>query len=214
MTSRKRSSGPITAAQPTAQLEDDPQDQRRKQREAEEAERQAGVRELTRAAQPIVADLRGAGFEVNSVWDIANRTGKPNPAALPVLLKHLQIGGYPDFVMGSLGHLLARKEANGFWDTLREHYLKARGPDEQEGLASALATSATAKQLDALIDLLGDNSRDDSRLLLLSAIKRVGRRGGRGREVLESLRDDPVLCKEAQALLKTRRRPGEAGTNP
>jgi hypothetical protein len=182
------------------------------QREAEEAEREALLRERTLAEQPIVADLRSAGFEVNSVWDLGNR-GKPDPAALPVLLKHLQIGGYPDWVMSSLGHHLAMKEANVFWDTLREHYLEARGPAEQTGLASALATSATAKQLDALIDLVGDNSRGSSRILLLSAIKRVGRRGGRGREVLESLRDDPVLGKEAQALLKTRRRPGEAGTN-
>lgn len=212
MTSQKRSSGPTAAAEPTAQLENDPEDQRTKQREAEEAERQAGVRELTRAEQPIVADLRSAGLEVNSVWNMGNN-GRPNPAAIPVLLKHLQIGGYPDRVMAMLGHQLAMKEANFAWDTLREHYLKARGPAEQEGLAAALAESATSAQLDALIDLMGEDSRDDSRLLLLRAIKRVGRRGGRGREVLESFRDDPMFGKQAQLLLKTRRRPGAAGTN-
>ena len=199
MTGRKKSSGPISATELMAQLQNDPEYQRKMQ--AAEAERQARAEEFRRAEQPIVSDLRAAGLEVDSVWDLVN-TAVPYPAALPVLLKHLQLGGYPGRVMESLGRALAVKPAVHFWDTLRELYLKAHGRGEEEGLAVALAASATSEQLDALIDLVGDDSLSDLRIHFLGAIKRVG--GPRGRAVLESLESDPMFGKEARALLKSR----------
>jgi hypothetical protein len=198
MTARKRSSTAITAAELMAQLQNNPEYQRKTQ--AAEAELQVRVQELTRAEQPIVADLRRAGIKVDSVWDLVN-TSVPYPAALPVLLEHLQRGGYPDPVMESLGSALAVEPAVFAWDALRELYLKAGGRGEEEGLAVALAASATGEHLEALIELLNEDSRGETRIHFLRPIKRVG--GRRGREVLESLKSDPLFGKEARALLKS-----------
>lgn len=199
MSGAKKSSGGITAADLMAQLAADPEYQRKAQ--AAEAERQVRVQQLRRAEQPIVEELRAAGYEVNSVWDLAN-TSDPYPKALPVLLKHLQLGGYPDRVMESLARTLAVKPSVEVWDTLRQLYLAAQGPGEEEGLAAALAASATADQLDALIALLDETSRGSTRIHFLHPIKRVG--GKRGLDVLTSLQDDPLFGKEASALLKLR----------
>ena len=196
MTGRKKSSGEITAAELMAKLQGDPEYQRRTQ--AVEAERQERVHKLRQAEQPIVADLRAAGVDVLSVWDLVN-TSVPYPKALPVLLKHLQAGGYPDRVMESLGRALAVGPAAFAWHSLHESYLQAKGSGEMEGLAVALAASATPEHLDALIALLDETSRGSTRIHFLRAIKRVGRQ--RGLEVIKSLRNDALYGAEARALL-------------
>jgi hypothetical protein len=198
MTKRVGPSEAISATELMAQLQNDQEYQRKTQ--AAERERRARVQELRRAEQTIVSDLTRAGVEVSSVWDLVN-TSEPYPAALPVLLEHLERGGYPDRVMESLGRALAVKPAVFAWGTLRDLYLSAQGRGEEEGLAVALAASATAEHLDALIGLLGEESRGDTRIHFLGAIKRLG--GARGREVLESLRSDPMFGKESRALLKS-----------
>lgn len=175
MTESTKRLGAITAAELMAQLANDPEFQRHRQ--AREAETQARGVELSRAEQPIVADLHAAGVQVDSVWDLVN-TAVPYPAALPVLLNHLRRGGYPDRVLESLGRALAVKPMNPAWAVLRELYLRAGGRGENEGLAVALAASATADQLDALIDLLGEDARGDTRIHVLRTIKRLG--GPRG----------------------------------
>ena len=199
MTARKQYPKAETAADLIAELQNDQEYQRRT--EAAEAERQVRVQEYRRAEQPIVAELRSVGVEVDSVWDLVN-TSNPYPDALPVLLKHLQQGGYPDRVMEGIASALAVKPAVFAWETLRKLYLAAQGPGEEEGLAVALTASATGEHLDELIALLRENSRGDTRIHFLSAIKRVG--GKRGRQVLESLESDPMFGKEARALLKAR----------
>lgn len=167
-------------------------------REAELRERVAGLRE---AEQPIVADLRHVGTDVSSVWDLVN-TSEPYPDALPVLLAHLERGGYPERVMESLGRALAVKPSVAYWDRLKARYLAPRGSGEEDGAAVALAASATTAQLDDLIGFLGRPERGKSRIYFIRPILSVG--GKRGRQVVEGLREDPVLGKEAAALLAGR----------
>lgn len=186
----------MTAAELIAQLADDPEYVRRK--EASDADWQLRAEVLARAEQPIVADLRHAGVEVDSVWDLVN-TSVPYPDALPVLLEHLERGGYPDRVVEGVARALAVEPASFAWPTFRLLYLAAEGRGEEEGLAVALAASATADHLEDLIALLEDETRRDTQLHFLRAINRVG--GKRGREVLASLQDDPFYGKEARALL-------------
>ncbi len=54
-------------------------------------------------------------------------------------------------VMESLARTLAVKPAAYAWKTLRDLYLAARGRREMEGLAAALAASATTEHLDHMI---------------------------------------------------------------
>jgi len=200
MASDKRTRKGDTATELLSRLDADPEYQRKKAERDAEHERRAEV--LRRAEQPIVEDLRQAGQDVSSVWDLVN-TSTPYPDALPVLLEHLRRGGYPDRVMESLGRAIAVRPASFAWQTLRGLYLRADGPGETEGLAVALAGSATTEHVGSLVELLDEESRGQSRIHFLRTIKRLG--GEDGVQVLESLRDDPVFGKEATALLKKRR---------
>jgi hypothetical protein len=192
--------GPISAADLVREKEEklrtDPE--YRAQVEAVEAERSERVRALREAERPIVADLNRAGVSVDSVWDLVN-TSDPYPIALPILLDHLERGGYPDRVMESLGRALAVKPSVVWWDRLRVLYLAARNPGEEDGTAVALAACATKDQLDDLIGFLSMDERGESRIYFVRPIKRLG--GERGRQVLESLRHDATFGREATAVL-------------
>jgi hypothetical protein len=198
--SERKERGPITAGEAIARrehlLRTDPE--YRAKVEAVEAERRERVRVLREAEQPIVADLRGVGLQVGSVWDLVN-TSEPYPEALPVLLGHLERGGYPDRVMESLGRALAVKPSVAYWDTLRTLYLSATGPGEEEGLAVALCACATRDQFDDLVALLHEEARGESRIHFLRPIRRLRRQ--QGLEVIESLVDDPLFGREARARL-------------
>lgn len=193
--------GPISAAELMAQLGKDKEYQRK--RAACDAELEDRARVLAAAEQPIIAELRNAGVEVESVWDLVN-TAEPYPAALPVLIEHLERGGYPERVMESLGRALAVKPSVEFWDRLKARWLAARDPGEEDGAAVALAACATRTQLDDLIGFLSVEERGQSRIYFIRPILKIG--GERGREVIEALRDDRDFGKEATALLKRRRK--------
>ncbi|MGB2758229.1 MAG: hypothetical protein WBD02_11285 [Acidimicrobiia bacterium] len=196
----KRPKGGMTAAELMALLEADPEWVRA--RDQREAELQARVALLSAAEQPIVADIRAAGYGIESVWDLVN-TSVPYPDALPVLLRHLQKGGYPDRVMESMARAIAVGPAVKWWDELRDLYLRARGRGEEQGLAVALAACATSQQLDEMIALVRNESLGPYRCIFFEKIKRFG--GDRGVEILESFRGDALLGKEATHLLKTKR---------
>ena len=150
-------------------LQTDPQ--YRAQVEAVEAERAERVRALCEAEAPVVADLRRAGVSVASVWDLVN-TSEPYPDALPVLMEHLERGGYPDRVMESLGRALAVKPAVTYWERLKALYASPDRQGQQEGLVVALAASATKAQLDDLISFLGWFERGSAR-----STQRAGQHG-------------------------------------
>jgi len=209
MVSEKRRRTGTTAGELLSQLSADPEFQRQKAERDADLERRTAVLRL--AEQPIVADLWAAGYEVSSVWDLVN-TSTPYPNALPVLLDHLSRGGYPDRVMESLGRALAVRPASFAWFVLRDLYVRAKGPGEREGLAVALAASATAEHFDALVALLEDEG-NDNRIHFLQPIKDLG--GERGVEVLERHSGDPLFAGEVKNLLRApraRRTPaGEQG---
>ncbi|GGC55569.1 hypothetical protein IEU95_08710 [Hoyosella rhizosphaerae] len=175
--------------------------ERQAQFEAVEAKRQEMVRKLREAQQPILADLRAVGFDVDSLWSLGSRP-KSYTAALPVLLKHLERGGYPDRIMGALAFRLGVKEMRPYWDTLRDMYVRATGGDERQGFAAALAEIVTREREEDLISLILDDNLDDSRILLLRGLTRL--RSDRSRAVMESLVDHPVLGKAATGVVHQR----------
>jgi hypothetical protein len=67
------------------------------EKKAQQAKRQAFARAIYAIEAPLVADLRGVGFDVESAWDLFNRKEPwrkdvpipPWPEAVPVLVEHL-----------------------------------------------------------------------------------------------------------------------------
>jgi hypothetical protein len=198
VTDHKKRSGPLGATEFLAQLEKDKEYQRKKAAFAAGLQERAAV--LRAAEQPIVADLRGIGVQVDSVWDLVN-TSEPYPTALPVLMEHLERGGYPDRVMESLGRALAVRPAVAYWQRLKKLYQSPRSSAEEDGVAVALAACATQAQLDDLIGFLSLSQRGESRIYFIRPILSVG--GDRGRKIVHSLRSDPTFGKEARALLES-----------
>ena len=192
---KKRSSG-MTAGELMAQLALDREFQ--DAAAVRDAQLQATASEWRASERPIIEDLRGAGVAVRSVWDLVN-TSEPYPDALPVLMAHVERGGYPDRVTEGLARALAVPPAGVYWRRLRDLYVEATGRDATEGLAVALAASARAEDLDDMLPLLSDDSRGGTRIHLIRAILRVG--GERGRQAVDALSADPVFGKEATALL-------------
>ena len=198
----RRESGDITAGELMDQLANDPEFQARKR--AEEERRLARERELNEIERPLVADLKEVGAPVTeSVYDLVN-TSEPYPQALPVLMKHLEARGYPPVIMEGIGRALAVRDSIGYWDRLRACYENAQSEPEQDGVAIALRACATADHVDDLIELLTDDTQGEVRVFFVKTLGKLG--GERGRRVIESLVDDPVVGKEATAFVTRARK--------
>lgn len=185
-----------TAAELMAELEADPDYvAARQQRDAERARKES---EWRKAEAPLVDELREAGIEVDSAWDLVD-TATPYPDALPILLRHLE-RPYPDRVREGIARALAVSDARPGWATLVRLYRDEQpGTDAKDGLAAALAAAADDQVIDDLIGLTEDPAHGDSRLLLLRGLARS--RSSQGRAALEQLGADPALGEEARRLL-------------
>lgn len=171
MTNSGQRSGGVGAAELMAQLAKD--QEYWKAAAGRESELQERVSMWREAERPIIEDLRRAGVYVTSVWDLVN-TAEPYPTALPVLVEHLERGGYPDRVTEGVARALAVQPARVYWQRLRDLYVQTAGRDAAEGLAVALAASATSENLNDLLGLLGDESRGSIRIHFIRPTLRVG----------------------------------------
>jgi hypothetical protein len=192
----KRSSGPKTAAELMAELEADPEYVAERQRR--EAELQRKAEEWRRAEAPLAAELRDAGFDVDSAWDLVN-TSTPYPEALPILLEHLE-RPYPDRVREGIARALAVRDAEfGAGVLIRLYREEPTGTDAKDGLAVAIGEAANDEVIDEVIELAGDPAQGTSRVLLLDALARSD--APRARAALEALAEDSAIGQEARALL-------------
>lgn len=176
-----------------------------KQQERVDRTRRVGIEE-----KPILAELREVEIDVNSVWDLLKRT-VPYPAAIPILLKHLQLP-HSDVVKDSLARALAvpEPEVRQAWPLLVDEYRKAPAgwgilvPGDtrehklgaKDGLAVTLSVATTEETLAELIELAKDQSLGDSRVLLLSALKKRRKKNALVQEAVLELANDPDLHKE------------------
>src|ERR1043165_213162 len=105
---------PRTADELMAELEADPKWVADRARLDAEFERQEA--ELARAEAPLVAELRGAGYPVESVWDLVT-TRDRYPIAVPILVEHLQ-RPYPGRIREGIARALAVREAKSAYSLL------------------------------------------------------------------------------------------------
>ena len=162
---------------------------------------------LTRIAeQPVVADLKALGLDVDSAWDLY-KIPDSRAQAIPVLLQHLALD-YPERVLEGIGQGLDHRSARTWWVDLREMMLNTERDVVRDRLAAALSNCATREHYEDLLGFLGNDSLGHCSIYFLRPINRIGNRieAGGGRAVIESVAADPVLANEATAILKGRSR--------
>lgn len=184
-----------------------------KRREQERLERAARLR---LEGEPLLAELRNVGWDVDSVWDLVN-TSKPYKSAIPILLKHLLLP-YSDRTREGIARSLAvlDPEVQQAWPILVEEYRKApmgRGiiaPGDtkefvlgaKDGLAVALSATVTDETIEELIALAKDPSLGGGRVLLLRGIRKS--KSPAAKKAIEELASDAVLAKEIASWGKGR----------
>lgn len=192
----------MTATEFLSILEKDEDYQRRKRKADEEMAERRQV--IAVASRPILEDLRHVGYDVTSVYMLGSRYDS-YPEALPILMKHLEKGGYPDIFLDQMARLMGVRYAEAYWDRIRALYDKYDDPSNDvvaQGLAVALGDSAKKDRFEDLVELLRDQSHGQSRVLFISPILRIGRE--RGWVAIESVADDPVVGEEAKRSLHQR----------
>jgi len=170
--------------------------------EREEARRRE-AEELARAEGPLLQALADVGLPVKSVWDLVNRTMRRYPAAVPVLLEHLQ-RQYPDAIRAGIARALTVAEARSHWRTLTRLYREEQGRQTKEGLAVAISGIATDDVIEDVIALARDARHGTSRVLLLSALE--GSKNPGAQQALMELGADPELRKQIQIIFKRKKR--------
>jgi hypothetical protein len=188
------------AEEKARRLRDDPE--YRAAVEKAESERSARAEERQRASQPILEDLRRAGVNVDSLWQLYKQP-EAYDRAVPVLLMHLR-REHPETLMEMVGDALPNKPAAKWWADLKDIYLTTRSEAVRDRVAAALSGCATRQHYDDLLAFVAHETLGNSRIYFLRPINRIGNRAtpGAGRAVIETLASDPVLGVEANAILR------------
>jgi hypothetical protein len=151
------------------------------------------------AEAPIINDLREAGVEANSVWDLVNWK-KPVPLAIPVLHKHLGLD-HPPQVREGIARAMSEPAARPFWSSLVNLYRKEADARVKDAIAIALCGAAGADEYDELISLSLDPINGPSRVVLIWALERRIP-ASQAEPVLVALANDPETKLQAEATLK------------
>ena len=188
-------------------LTDDETSRLRRINELRSQKRKEFGQKLRIEEEPLLADLRAIGFDpgVDSVWDLVN-TAEPYPEAIPVLLRHLT-RPYSDRIKEGIARALAVPDAVHAWPILVAEYKKAEEGQEdgvmrgyKDGLAVALAATATDAMLGEVISLIKDTSNGSTRIFFLGPL--CESKNPLARQTIEELKDDPDLKKEITFLKK------------
>lgn len=162
-------------------------------------------REYAQAEAPLLQELRAAGAELSSVWDLVN-SKKPYLHLLPILFAHLD-RPYPDRVREGIVRALAVPESRPQWNDLVERYV-AETDSTTHGMKWALhlaiAAAADVTVLDTLVRLACDRKNGRNRALFVDALARID--DPRARAALADLASDPDLVGDVRRVAKSRRR--------
>lgn len=157
----KYTPGPIQAGELMRRLESDPEWVRK--RDEREAELERKHQEYQKIEASVVDDLRHAGCEVNSVWDLVNGTPETYAHAVPVLVHHLGNSSHRDKVRESCARALSKKQAGPYFDTIIDIFqtMPNTGANKAKwATANALGVSMTRDRLEKAFEILFDPNHD------------------------------------------------------
>lgn len=199
MASRKpEKRGWVDAGEFMAELEADPAWVAARDRMYAERERKQA--KFQRAEAPLTKELQRAGYRVKSAWDLMSAPGT-YAAAVPILLKHLT-RPYPVKVREGIARALAIPETKEIgWKKIVRLYIKETNVEVKDALAIAIEGATQKDVLEDVIALVRDKHHGSSRILLLSALRRL--LGPRKKAVFMALRTDPDLKVEVALILKS-----------
>ncbi|RJL89551.1 hypothetical protein DEF98_002495 [Xanthomonas vasicola] len=178
---------------------------------AKELAHQKAIEEYVKNSAPVVAALRRAGVNVNSIEELGGN-GEYDPRAVPVLLEHVSFD-YPNRVREVILRRLATPHARKYWGQLVEIFEKntlSLAPEIRYVAALALSGAADDTVLDDVIRLLGDKSLGLDRAPLLIALIRS--KSPKAKMKLLELRDDPDLGKQIKVFRRLERHQKASGT--
>lgn len=168
---------------------------------AREAIRQAIEAESRRIQRPLLEDLRAAGYDIDTVWDLVN-TAADYSSVVPILLRHLR-RPYPDKEREGIGRALAIPQSKSIWKDLVRLYREEGQTSAKDGLALALAAAADDDVITDVIELIRDVGQGSSRIFFLMALKRS--RNPAADQTITDLAADPDLYKEIAFMRRKKR---------
>lgn len=173
-----------------------------------EFERSKRVERIHAEQESLLAEIQAAGLKIRFVSDLISMSARYE-RAIPILLKHLQME-YSDVTKETIARALAvpEPEVQKAWPMLVEQYkkaptgqgLKAPGDTKEyrlsakNGLACTLSVAVTEATMGELVELLKDPANGESRILMLSAIRRST--NPIAKQAREELAMDPELSRE------------------
>lgn len=189
----------VTAAELVARLNADPHHVARKK--ARDQEIQSKAEDYAHAEATLVRELRAAGSQVTSVWELVN-TKTRYPQLLPILFAHLD-RPYPQKVRVGIARALAVPESRSRWDELVNRYL-AETDTTTNGIKWALhlaiAAAADVTVLDTLIRLACDRRHGRNRAMFIDALARI--KDPRSTAAIAELANDPDLADDVRRVEK------------
>ena len=156
------------------------------------------------AEAPLVEELRAAGAQVSSVWDLVN-TKDRYPQLIPILFAHLD-RPYPERVREGIARALAVPESRSRWDELVSRYLAETDTTTtgmKWALHLAIAGAADVTVVDTLIRLACDRRHGRNRALFIDALARIN--DPRAKAALAELAADPDLAGDVRRVTRSRR---------
>jgi hypothetical protein len=139
---------PITAGELMAQLEADPEWVAR--RDARQRESEAHSQVCAADEAELVREIRSAGYDIDSVWDLVNSTPHPilerrflgeYPRAYPILLRHLRIAHRKEIREGIIRSLTVKDGGRDVEVALLECFQSETDDNLRWVLANALRTA-------------------------------------------------------------------------
>lgn len=151
------------------------------------------------AHAPLVADLRAAGFDVDTVHNLHKVKGS-RAKAVPILLAHFS-RPYPSAIRASIGDELAIPEAKSqVWKEILRFYREESDHRVSEGLANAIIELANDDDIDDLLDLVRDPTVGETRSFFLRILNKS--KDPRGKQTILELADEPDLREEIKVIRK------------
>lgn len=158
------------------------------------------IAENLRAQEPILNELRAAGFAVDKISSLDSFA--PYPRALPILVEHLA-RPYPPSVRASIARRLALPEAKFAWKAVTQAFRNEPEGVAKQMLANTIVAISDDEVIGDVIELVRD-ARQANRALLLPALARS--KDPRALETLFALQTDPKLEKQVEATLRKLKR--------